>query len=300
MPPSLHSQTLYRNDVLSVHAVRCRPEDHRCGGEEVSATPGLAFVRRGAFVKHVGGRECLADPHQVVFFADRQPYRVSHPVAGGDDCLAIHFTQESLRSLGCASLLRRQDRREPVFVRQTAPVRTTQHLKQQVLRWLMRLARPAPDLRLDEMLCELVEEVIQGAETDDQSDHRAETAEAHQKLVFRTKALLNSRFTERLPLAELARDVSASPFHLCRVFRQGTGLSLHAYRLQLRLRTALEHLAEGERDTTLLALRLGFSSRGHLSDSFRRVFGMSIEGFRQIKSVARFRELSKILGAQCP
>jgi methylphosphotriester-DNA--protein-cysteine methyltransferase len=41
-------------------------------------------------------------------------------------------------------------------------------------------------------------------------------------------------------LADIAETVGASMFHLCRCFRAGTGLTLHEYRTQLRLRGALE------------------------------------------------------------
>ena len=61
-------------------------------------------------------------------------------------------------------------------------------------------------------------------------------------------------------------------FHLCRCFRAGTGLTLHEYRTQLRLRGALEALESGDCDLTRLALDTGFSSHSHFTAAFRRVF----------------------------
>ena len=41
-------------------------------------------------------------------------------------------------------------------------------------------------------------------------------------------------------LSELAQNLDASPFHLARLFRRHTGLSLHGYRTRVRLLSALE------------------------------------------------------------
>ena len=63
-------------------------------------------------------------------------------------------------------------------------------------------------------------------------------------------------------------------FHLCRSFRRATGLTLHAYRDEVRLRLALERLQHGERDLSRLALDLGYSSHSHFTAAFRHTFDM--------------------------
>ena len=60
----------------------------------------------------------------------------------------------------------------------------------------------------------------------------------HRELVEDAKAVLSSRFAEPIGLHDIAASVHASPYHLARVFRSGTGSSLHAYRNQLRLRAS--------------------------------------------------------------
>jgi AraC-like DNA-binding protein len=66
---------------------------------------------------------------------------------------------------------------------------------------------------------------------------------------------------------------------LARIFRRETGLSLHRQLTRLRLRDALEHLANGKPDLTGLALDLGFSSHAHFSHSFRHEFGSTPSEF---------------------
>ena len=78
--------------------------------------------------------------------------------------------------------------------------------------------------------------------------------------------------TERVSLSDLARRLSVSEFHLCRVFREQTGLTLHAFQTELRLRSGLEMLADTRLDISRIALELGFSSHSHFSDTLRRRF----------------------------
>jgi AraC-like DNA-binding protein len=95
----------------------------------------------------------------------------------------------------------------------------------------------------------------------------------------------------------VARAVHASPFHLARVFRERAGVPIHRYLTRLRLRAAIERLADGADDLTALALDLGFSSHGHFTDTFRREFGRTPSDVRREHGPRAFRELSKNLEA---
>ena len=81
------------------------------------------------------------------------------------------------------------------------------------------------------------------------------------------------RFTDNLSLADIAREVDSSVFHLARIFKARTGFSLHAYRNQLRLRAALERLHDRDVDLIEHRVDLGFSSHSHFTETFRRHFG---------------------------
>ena len=87
------------------------------------------------------------------------------------------------------------------------------------------------------------------------------------------KALLLRHYAEPLTLCELARSLDASPFHLARLFRRYTGLSLHGYRTRVRLLSALERLPDARGQIARLALELGFASQSHFTDAFREAFG---------------------------
>lgn len=101
----------------------------------------------------------------------------------------------------------------------------------------------------------------------------ARGAAGRRELVSAARALLAAEFAESADLTTLAARLGTSPYHLCRVFRQGTGATLHNYRLDLRLRHAIERLGDPRVDLSRLALDLGFSSHSHFTARLRRWAG---------------------------
>lgn len=77
-------------------------------------------------------------------------------------------------------------------------------------------------------------------------------------------------------LHEVADAAAVSAFHLARSFKRQTGLSLHQYRLRLRLASVLQRLSEGERDLPGLAHDHGFCSQSHLGGVFHKEVGVTL------------------------
>lgn len=97
-----------------------------------------------------------------------------------------------------------------------------------------------------------------------------------------------NRLIERID-AELASEISLSFLaglagvsvpHLCRAFKQTTGMPPHAFVHQRRLERASEHLRHTAKSLTDIALACGFSSSSHLSNAFRKAFGMTPGSYR--------------------
>jgi transcriptional regulator GlxA family with amidase domain len=82
-------------------------------------------------------------------------------------------------------------------------------------------------------------------------------------------------------LAELAGRVALSPHHLSRVFKAETGETISRYRNRLRVRLALERLADGERCLARLAADLGFVDQAHLARVVRSEVGASPSELRR-------------------
>jgi len=110
---------------------------------------------------------------------------------------------------------------------------------------------------------------------------RAATAARQRRLVDRARAFLDAHLSESVGLETVARDAGTSLYHLCRVFREQTGLTMHAYRTRQRLGHALDRLVSGpSADLTDLALDLGFSSHSHLSRTFQKQMGVPPSAIR--------------------
>ncbi len=106
------------------------------------------------------------------------------------------------------------------------------------------------------------------------SVRRPEPARARRNYAREARQLLQQRFRERLRVEDVARALNVSTFHLCRLFKEETGVSMHRYLNQLRLQYALQELSRGESGLSELALELGFSCQSHFTKAFRKEFGI--------------------------
>ena len=80
-------------------------------------------------------------------------------------------------------------------------------------------------------------------------------------------------------LAELAGVACLSPYHFIRVFARHTGLTPHAWLMQLRARKAGELLRQGA-PIAQAAASAGFADQSHLNRTFKRLLGYTPGQFR--------------------
>ncbi|MBL8877629.1 MAG: helix-turn-helix transcriptional regulator [Phycisphaerales bacterium] len=258
----------------------------------------MVFPHWGVFVKHRGQSSVVADCNHVVFFNPHEPYRASHPGALGDDAniLTIHpRVLEDALSVWDASAAHRPSR---LFDFEDYATDPHTFLLQRVV--FDRLATdPLVDpIAIQEATLRLIGAVIDGAYLSRgcrPAPLPDRTARDHMSRSVDVMSILATRFRERISLAELSKLVDCSPFHLCRIFREQTGLSIHRYLNRLRLRAATDELAVNSENMTRMALSFGFSSHSHFSASFRREFGVSPSRVRRAISGGVAREMHEIL-----
>ena len=90
----------------------------------------------------------------------------------------------------------------------------------------------------------------------------------------RVSEVVAARYREPLTLAGIAAEVGVSPFHLSRLVTAANGVPIHRMILRRRLRDALELLLETSEGISRIALAVGFASHSHLTDAFRREYGI--------------------------
>ena len=81
-------------------------------------------------------------------------------------------------------------------------------------------------------------------------------------------------------LDELALETNLSRAHFARAFRATTGRSPHQYLTERRIARAREMLHRGDTSLADVALRCGFSSQAHFTDTFRKTVGLTPAAFR--------------------
>src|SRR4029453_18009841 len=81
----------------------------------------------------------------------------------------------------------------------------------------------------------------------------------------------------------------SSPPPPSRVFPASPGTTVSAYRNQLRVREALERLAEGERALSGLASDLGFGDHAHMTCTVRREAGAVPSALRRLLTACEVR-----------
>jgi AraC family transcriptional regulator len=227
-------------------------------------------------VRHMGQAETVAEANQVVFFNENDPYRVSHPVGGGDASLSIGIDEATLLELVPADFFHTKD--QALFNRSRMRVDARAQLLSAFVRH--RLARGMTEtLEAEDLILSLVSRAL-GKRT----SYAASGSVGRQKLVDRAKLVLSSDLGRRWTLAEIGGAVGVSPVYLTQVFRQVEGLPLYRYQLQLRLARALD-LLDNCSDLTGLAFDLGFSSYSHFSTAFKRTYGHTPLAFQHSAQV---------------
>lgn len=120
----------------------------------------------------------------------------------------------------------------------------------------------------------------------------------HRVLARRAKALMAVAIADPHPIAQVARALDTSPFHLAHVFRTEVGSSPHQYLVQLRLIAALRELRAGAPDLSKLALELGFCHHSHFTAVFRQTLGYTPREVRRMLTAESFADLG-IAARQC-
>ncbi len=95
---------------------------------------------------------------------------------------------------------------------------------------------------------------------------------------------LHTRYAEPLTINALAEDAHISKYHLCRLFRTDTGMSIIQYLNEQRLSSARRLLLQTRRSITSIAQDCGFGSPSHFCAMFREREGMTPRDYRNTHS----------------
>ena len=281
----LHCDTgLVRIGSFAVH-----PSDPRFAVAGEMLRHEFVFPRTSVRIHRAGADPFVADPTVVTYYNRGEPYTRSKASEDGDRCdwFGVEATVllEAVRSFDPAA----EDRPDRPFPFTHGPSDAASYRWQRLAVAHAARSEAVDALFLDELMLRVLGRILglAFARRREVARRAATNAARARELAGRVQLVLADRYADPLTLPQLAREVASSPFHLCRVFREATGVTLARYRHELRLRRALEHTAEPRADLTRVALDTGFSSHSHFTAAFKASFGETPSAFRRAASGAR-------------
>lgn len=260
----LSVQILLRSPEMTLRDVACRGTCRERSAEECASATHLVFPYRGAYVRHIGQDNAVADANQLMLFNRGEGYRISHPVAGGDASLSLALDEGLLRELVPKEYLQPGD--DVAFRVQRLRIDPRTQALVSVLRHGLTRAIAEP-LQAETLVLTLVRRAL-----GERTSHPPGSTYGRRRLVDRAKLAISSNPARRWKLAEIAAEVGVSPVYLTQSFQQVEGLPLYRYQLRCRLALALDLLHEYD-DLSALALDLGFATHSHFTCAFRQLYG---------------------------
>ncbi|MBI5765099.1 MAG: helix-turn-helix transcriptional regulator [Planctomycetes bacterium] len=291
------SERVFESDLITIGRFRC-PSDHRAWTEEncIGDHPLIVFPRVPVRIRQSGRHEVVADANCVMYYNTQHMYRRGLLHERGDHCEWFRIDEGILADMVAAYRPAVADRPEAPFEFANGPSDATTYLMQRrVFEYALSAENPSP-LLIQETMLNVVRRIIAMAfETRGRRmarNRRHATASDHRDRAEAAKAYLALHVSDTIRLSDVAQAVHCSPFHLCRLFRQETGMTLHQYQSQLRLRSALESLSGHRQDLTALAFGLGYSSHSHFTAAFSRSFQCPPSQITQLAAPLRKRARS--------
>jgi AraC-like DNA-binding protein len=275
-PKAPLERLLFASPSVGIGTFRCAAEDPRFPDTGPSSTYCFAFPRTSVWIQHAGGSPFVADPGIVTYYNAGQEYSRRKLSPDGDRAewfaIAPHIAEEIIAAVAPSSARRR--RSDAVFGFTHGPSDPATYLVQRRICERLAAGSTIEALEIEERVIQLLATLTPRA-ADCSCTADADTIRRKRTLTEDARALLASTAAENMHLAEVARRLSCSVFHLCRVFKEIHGTTLHAYRVDVRLRMALERIVDSRADLTRVALDLGFCSHSHFTAAFRRQFGVT-------------------------
>jgi AraC-like DNA-binding protein len=283
-PPSHPERQFFSSPVITIGEFRCGPSHPLF--TESGPTSGYCFVfpRTAFWIQHEGSAPFVADANSVPLYNPGRPFRRARIASDGvrTDWFSVApgVLREMLQNVDAEAA----DAATRLFRFDFGRVASRAFRRQrEVVTHVQSTA--CPDVVFVE---ESALAVLEGMLSELYGARPArQLTSRHRDLAEDARAWLAVTYAAPTSLTELARAVGASPFHLCRVFRQHTGTTLHRYRNELRLRRSLELLDEAGEDLLAMAIALGYSGHSHFTAAFHRAFGVTPSGFRDASRRSR-------------
>jgi AraC-like DNA-binding protein len=275
--------------AVTVTDFQCRACRRALSEEECNVDPSIVFVRRGVFIRDQEGETVVADANHVLFFNPLQPYRIAHPVIGGDDCTIVTLSRALAHEIVARHAPRQMERLAwgpfPHGYGRAGLSSWRMHYE------MLAMINVGNRVAFDDFLLSVIDRIVAESHGGDSPQQRRvsrriryRTTQRHRDLAHAAVVAINRNLADPPGLSVLAATLGCSTYHLSRVFREVIGSSLRVYLAALRARAAADAIARGARGLTQLALQLGYADHSHFSNAFYKEWQVSPSRFRDILS----------------
>ena len=247
------------------------------------------FQDDGAYTLHESGRAVLVDAHHVELRRAGTTLTYSRPVVSADRGTSIRFSS-AVADMLLAGASRRAQREFPSGV---VRLGVDGFGEMRALRRAIDDCATNAGEEIERRAVALLRAVVAAAARRAAVAREvcaSATSTRHHEAVERAREFLAERLHERPTLLAAATLADYAPHHFERIFQAETGLSVHRYLMELRLRQAAVRLDEGANNLSSLGLDLGFSSHSHFTSAFRARFGCPPGAYRMRRASSRRHE----------
>jgi AraC-like DNA-binding protein len=271
---------LGQTSLVALGEFRCPVRHTQFAGGGPQSCHYIVFPRNPVRIQVHGDRRELASPGTLRFYNAGDCYDRAAVGGRADESDWIALNAQLLEDLLARSCGRARIGHSKMFPAHSAPVSARLCLLQRRLFAVAARAQPNSRLGLEEAGIACAARAID--EATNFWSHAKSAKRAPRRLSQRRREEIAQQTQEilaldpalELSIADLAARVHCSVAHLARVFVAHTGRSLHEFRQQIRLHHALDLLAGGGRSLAAIALVAGYASHSHMTQAFRRGFGL--------------------------
>jgi AraC-like DNA-binding protein len=275
--PQCHRRELVSTDDVAVSTTECEAGDGEWRSAPAHNRPAIVLVRIGRFARRVNGRTSMVDATQGYVQEAGDTEAIQHLGDLGHRCTVIAVRPEALPALWRA--------RARLMA---SEFRTTPQTDLDHRRLLAECRRGVDEATVSTLAAALVDRLFDSCMRAPRLIRRRGTTAATRRVVDVAREL-TAAGTSAPTLEVVAAAANVSPHHLTRTFKDQTGMTMGRYRNRVRVRLALEWIAEGDDDFTRIAQDLGFSDHAHFSRTVMAEVGLQPRALRRLlfSAVAR-------------
>jgi AraC-like DNA-binding protein len=265
---------MWESADLSISASTSRCESGTWGPSVDETAFGVVLPRGGAFHRRTNGQEHIVDRTTGHFTRVGEVAEAAHFEDRDHSATSIEVDPER----GGAALAEIKEARGPFVV--GSDLAAAHHV---LLATMDR--RPVDDLEIQERTYDLLGACITRAHPGFCGSSRRQSSAERRRLVAQVCEYLNT--SEQISLVDVADRVHYSPFHLTRVFRSMTGITMSQYRTNLKLHDVLARLADDDTNLSEIAVSTGFIDHSHMTRTFVANVGATPSELRQVLRTGR-------------